>query len=50
MITIVIFCFIWVMFGGNGDAIKQATEAQRALLIMIAVASDLNMISAWSRK
>lgn len=49
MITVIMFCFVWGMLGGNGDAIRQSTEIQRALLIMIAIASDLNMISAWIR-
>ena len=49
MITIFIFCFVWGMLGFNGDAIRQATEIQRALLIMIVIASDLNMISTWIR-
>lgn len=49
MITVIIFCFVWGILGFNGDAIRQATETQIAILIMIAIASDLNMISTWFR-
>lgn len=44
MITVLIFIFVHSLLGGNGDAIRSMTESQRAIMILIIVASEINIL------
>lgn len=44
MITLIVFAFAWVLLGGTSETIRNFTEQQMAIVILISVASDLNII------
>lgn len=44
MITLFVFTLVWGLGGGTGETIRNFTEQQMAIAILIMVASDLNII------
>lgn len=44
MITLIVFAFAWGLLGGTGETFRNFTDQQMAIVILIAVASDLNII------
>lgn len=46
MITLIIFSIIWELGGGTADTIRNLTDSQMALFILIMVASDLNLFAS----
>lgn len=44
MITLIMFVLVWESFGGTIDVVKNFTDQQMAIAILIIVASELNII------
>lgn len=44
MITQIVFAFAWWLLGETAETVRNFTEQQMAIAILIMVASDLNII------
>lgn len=44
MITLMVFIFVWELLGGTAETVRNFTDQQMAIAILISVASDLNII------